>query len=85
MIDIINEVISLTEGKLGTRLAGAQRREVIVSVAHSYGGERHYLPKLPKLQAQVRVEAIGTGASAAEVASALGISARWVRKITRGR
>jgi Mor family transcriptional regulator len=84
MIDIINDIISLTESKLGTAMAREQRRQVIEAVAHHYGGERHYLPKLPKLVAQVRVEAIGTGVPQAEIAGAIGLSVRQIRRITRG-
>jgi Mor family transcriptional regulator len=84
MIDIINEVISLTESKLGTAMGRDQRRQVLESVAQSYGGERHYLPKMPKLVAQVRVEAIGTSMGQTDVAKAVGMSVRQVRRIVRG-
>lgn len=58
-----------------------------LAAAHAtYGGERLYVPKLPKLQGAVRVSAEGCGTlTQAQIAQVTGKSIRTVRRIQRGR
>ena len=63
-------------------LAGSAAR---VATLQTYGGERVYLPKLPKLQSAARVaKAAREGArTCAEIAGATGLSIRTVKMLRR--
>lgn len=59
----------------------------MVALHHTYGGERLYVPKLPKLQTAVRIAAAaGDGARTnAEISQATGLSLRHVKAVRRRR
>lgn len=82
---MIQELVRMVEQELGAALPPDSAHRLEAALCRAYGGERVYVPKLPKLVAQVRVAALGTGSSSAEIGRAIGISARHVRRIVRGR
>lgn len=59
----------------------------LVAVHQTYGGERVYVPKLPKLQGAARVQQASRDQQRRQVEIALttGLSVRQVRRLQRGR
>jgi Mor family transcriptional regulator len=88
---MIRDLVKLVEYELGTDLPSDACHRLEAALCRTYGGERMYVPKLPKLVHQVRIAAIGssmgTGTSgpSAALAGNMGLSVRQVRRIVRGR
>jgi Mor family transcriptional regulator len=83
--DMIRELVQMVEKELGQPMPAGSAHRLEEALCRQYGGERLYLPKLPKLVAQVRLAAIGTGQANAELAGQMGVSVRQVRRYLRGR
>ena len=56
-----------------------------LQVRAEYGGERIYIPSLPKQRRSVQLKSLTQCRTQIQKASALGITVRGVRKILRGR
>lgn len=85
---MIRDLVKMVEYELGTSLPNDACHRLEAALCRSYGGERMYVPKLPKLVHQVRIAAIGTGTgstASGALASGMGLSVRQVRRIVRGR
>ena len=84
---MIRDLVKLVEYELGTDLPSDACHRLEAALCRTYGGERMYVPKLPKLVHQVRIAAIGTGTGgpSAALADNMGLSVRQVRRIVRGR
>lgn len=85
---MIRDLVKMVEHELGTSLPADACHRLEASLCRAYGGERMYVPKLPKLVHQVRIAAIGTGTgntASGALASGMGLSVRQVRRIVRGR
>ena len=82
---MIRELVQMVEKERGTTLPRDSAHRIEAALCQQYGGERYYVPKLPKLVAQVRIAAVGTGAPSTVLASETGLSVRQVRRIVRGR
>lgn len=76
------DIISSLEKALGTALEPDQRRRAVETMAADLGGERHYLPHLPKLRTQAQIANSGT-ANAEQVAKQLNVSSRYVRQVRK--
>jgi len=83
MIDFILQQLRA----LGVEIPDEVRAEVRTSTCETFGGERVYVPKLPKMQTAARVAkaARAENVKQVHVALATGLSVRQVRRITRGR
>jgi hypothetical protein len=88
---MIRDLVKLVEYELGADLPSDACHRLEAALCRSYGGERMYVPKLPKLVHQVRIAAIGSSAgtsadaASAALAGSMGLSVRQVRRIVRGR
>lgn len=82
---MIRDLLQLVEKELGTSLPPGSARRLESALCQQYGGERVYVPKLPKLVNQVRLAALGTGLATGELARQMGVTTRRVRQIIRGR
>mgnify|MGYP006921298054 CR=1 FL=1 len=82
---MIRDLVKMVEHELGTSLPADACHRLEASLCRSYGGERMYIPKLPKLVHQVRIAALGTGSASGSLAGSMGLSVRQVRRIVRGR
>lgn len=83
---MIRELVQMVEKELGTTLPHDSSQRLQEALCRQYGGERVYIPKLPKLVHQVRVAQLGTGTSATQaMANGVGLSIRQVRRLLRGR
>lgn len=72
----------------GVEIPEQARLDVKASVCETYGGERVYVPKLPKMQASMlvtRAVRAAENVKQAQVAIATGLSVRTVRRVQRGR
>ena len=83
--DMIRELVQMVEKELGTVLPKDSAHKLEAALCQAYGGERMYIPKLPKLVHQVRMASLGTGTASAALAAPMGLSVRQVRRIVRGR
>lgn len=83
--EMIRELVQMVEKELGQALPRDSAHRLEAALCKQYGGERLYVPKLPKLVAQVRVASLGTGMATAAMAAELSLSVRQVRRIVRGR
>lgn len=84
--DMIRELVRMVEQELGQALPAESASRLEAALCRQYGGERVYVPKLPKLVNQVRLSQLGTGTSAtAAMASGMNMSVRQVRRLMRGR
>lgn len=83
--EMIRELVQMVENELGTSLPPDSSRRLEEALCRQYGGERVYVPKLPKLVNQVRITALGTGKATMELAGALGVTPRRVRQLLRGK
>jgi len=83
---MIRDLVRMVEQELGVVLPADAPRRLEAALCQKYGGERLYVPKLPKLVHQVRLAGLGTATtSMAVLATELGMTVRGVRKIVRGR
>lgn len=80
---MIFELMKLVEQELGTKLDSDAAYRMEAALCKQYGGERMYVPKLPKLVAQVKLASLGTGMATAELAKQMGISRQHVWRIVR--
>ena len=78
------DIIVCFERALGTALPQEQRMRVSEQMARQLGGDRHYLPSLPKLQRQVRLSAFGT-LTVTEAATSTGIPIRTIKRLRNGK
>jgi hypothetical protein len=71
----------------GVVIPDAAGTAAMVAAHQLYGGERLYIPKLPKLGNAVKVQhaTLTEGGDPAAVATATGLSVRHVRRLMRGR
>lgn len=76
------DIISSFEKALGTSLEPAQRRRAVEVMAADLGGERHYLPHLPKLRMHAQVASAGD-VNAELVAKQLNVSSRYIRQVRK--
>ena len=83
--EMIRELVQMVEKELGQALPRDSAHRLEAALCRQYGGERMYIPKLPKLVTQVRVASLGTGMATAALAGELNLSVRQVRRIVRGR
>ncbi len=83
---MIKDLMKILEAELGHSLPQDLQHRAEAQLCQQYGGERVYVPKLPKLVHQVRLTQISTSTAAtAHDAARLGLSVRHVRRIQRGR
>lgn len=82
---MIYELMHLLEKEIGQKLPMESAHRLEAALCQQFGGERVYVPKLPKLVARVRLQAMGTGLATTALAQELNLSTRQVRRITRGR
>ena len=86
---MIRDLVKMVEYELGTDLPTDACHRLEAALCRTYGGERMYVPRLPKLVHQVRMAAInpgtGSGCQTVALAGSMGLSVRQVRRIVRGR
>jgi len=82
---MIYELVRLMEKELGSALPIETAHRLEAALSEQFGGERVYVPKLPKLVSRVKIAAIGTGLASAALAQELGITVRQVRRIQTGK
>lgn len=82
---MINDLLKMVEKELGTPLPDGCAQRLHSGLCQAYGGERVYVPKLPKLVHQVRLVELGTAVSIKERAVKMEITTRRVRQLLRGR
>ncbi len=93
VMDVIRDLINFIREESGIELHTDIARKVEARACSAYGGERLYLPKLPKLQSQqgmsarrcAVLQASTQTSSTKEIAASLGISQRRVRQILNGK
>lgn len=93
VMDVIRDLIKFIREESGIELNTDIARKVEARACSTYGGERLYLPKLPKLQSQQGVsarrravmQASTSMSSTREIAASVGISQRRVRQILNGK
>lgn len=78
---MIREILDMIEAELGAPLPGECKTRVVLRAHQELGGESYYLPKAPKGVTMQRIVDLGTALPANDVAAALGVSPRYVRKI----
>lgn len=80
------DILASLEKALGTALDSDQRRRAVEVMAADMGGERYYLPHLPKLHRQRAVAAFGTTSmTVAQIAGETGIPARSIKRLRNGK
>lgn len=80
------DIISSLEKALGTALEPDQRRRAVEVMAADLGGERHYLPHLPKLHRQRIIATFGsTSMTVAQIAGETGIPVRTIKRLRNGK
>jgi hypothetical protein len=83
---MIKDLMKILEAELGHSLPQDLQHRAEAQLCQQYGGERVYVPKLPKLVKRVQFASLSTGTSACpEVAAKMGITVRGLRKSLRGR
>lgn len=82
---MIFELVRLVEQELGHPLPREAAHRLESALCQQFGGERVYVPKLPKLVAQVRLASLGTGMATEALAGQMSLSVRQVRRIVRGK
>ena len=80
---MINDLLLAIEKELGQPLPGTSRVNVRASLAEKWGGQRVYVPAMPKEQAKARLVRVGTAMPVAVQARALGLHQRQVIKVRR--
>lgn len=84
---MIYEIVSMLR-KHGADLPDPLVRQVSAEFHHLHGGERAYIPKLPKLTGQMRISALGTATTTMtqrDISAATGIPVRTIRRLKTGR
>jgi Mor family transcriptional regulator len=87
VVVVIEYILSELRRQPGVVIPDAAGTAAMVAAHQLYGGERLYIPKLPKLQnaARVQQQARHEGRKQVEIALASGLSVRQVRRLQRGR
>lgn len=84
---MIHEIVAILR-RHGADLPDPLVRKVSAEFHHLHGGERPYIPKLPKLAGQMRISALGTATTTMtqrEISTATGIPVRTIRRLKTGR
>ena len=84
---MIHEIIAMLR-RQGVTMPDQVVRDVSAEFHHLHGGERTYIPKLPKLVGQMRLQALGTATatmSQAQISLATGLQVRQIRRLKNGR
>ena len=84
---MIHEIVAMLR-RHGVELPDPVVREVSFEFHHLHGGERPYIPKLPKLAGQMRLYAMGTATATMtqrEISVSTGIPVRTIRRLKNGR
>ena len=84
---MIHEIIAMLR-RHGADLPDHLVRQVSAEFHHLHGGERPYIPKLPKLSGQMRINALGTATTTMtqrDISMATGIPVRTIRRLKTGR
>jgi hypothetical protein len=84
---MIHEIVAMLR-RSGVDLPDQVVREVSAEFHHLHGGERTYIPKLPKLAGQMRLQALGTATATmtqVQISQATGLQVRQIRRLTNGR
>ena len=80
------DILSCVEKALGTALDTDQRRRAVEIMAADMGGERYYLPHLPKLHRQRTIATFGsTSMTVAQIAGETGIPVRTIKRLRNGK
>lgn len=80
------DILSCVEKALGTALEPTQRRAAIAVMAADLGGERYYLPHLPKLHRARKIAIYGSGTmTVRQIAEQSGIPVRSVVRLRNGK
>lgn len=80
------DILTCVEKALGTALDSDQRRRAVEVMAADMGGERYYLPHLPKLHRQRMIATFGsTTMTVAQIAGETGIPLRTVKRLRNGK
>lgn len=80
------DILTCVEKALGTALDTDQRRRAVEVMAADMGGERYYLPHLPKLHRQRMIATFGsTTMTVAQIAGETGIPLRTVKRLRNGK
>lgn len=80
------DILASVEKALGTALEPDQRRRAVEVMAADMGGERYYLPHLPKLHRQRSIAIYGsTTMTVAQVSIASGIPVRSIKRLRNGK
>ena len=83
--NMIFDLIRIIESEIGHPLPGTSAARVQAAFCATYGGERVYVPHLPKRQNAVKLLGIGSHIAPAEAARRLGVTQRYVRKLSSGK
>lgn len=84
---MIHEIVAMLR-RHGADLPDPLVRQVSAEFHHLHGGERAYIPKLPKLTGQMRISALGTATTTMtqrDISAATGIPVRTIRRLKTGR
>lgn len=80
------DLIGDMEDALGTALSNEQRWAVAEKMSKNRGGDRYYLPHLPKLHRQRMIATFGsTTMTVAQIAGETGIPLRTVKRLRNGK
>lgn len=80
------DILASLEKALGTALEPDQRRRAVEVMAADMGGERYYLPHLPKLHRQRTIAAFGSASmTVAQIAGETGIPVRTIKRLRNGK
>jgi hypothetical protein len=83
--NMIRDLLQMVEKELDVKLPAASAHRVESALCLQYGGERVYVPKMPKRVNQVRLVELGTASSILDRALTLGVTTRRVRQLLKGR
>ena len=83
---MIYEIVAMLR-KHGVELPDPVVRQVSAEFHHLHGGERAYIPKLPKLAGQMRLYALGTATDTMtqqQISAVTGLQVRHIRRLKNG-
>ena len=78
---MIADLVQMLEKELGNQLPRDTAQRIKARLSETYGGERLYVEKLPKLVHQVRMASLGSGMASTAMAQHLGVTVQHVRRI----
>ena len=82
---MIHDLMKILERELGQPLPDGTQHRVEAQLCQQYGGERVYVPKLPKLVRSVELARHGTGLKSGELSTRARIPLRTVQRLRSGR